>query len=85
MPIAAWEELSTTPVYYVTYNLHLSHCIWSILRLHKALDNGVIPDPILWSFDHTLHCMKMIEESVKSSDMYNVVQQKSFDLSFKSC
>lgn len=54
IPIPTWEEISEVEgLYFATYKQHIVHCGYSIMRLHKLIENGEPLDSSMIPFGHT--------------------------------
>jgi hypothetical protein len=47
-------------ILYPLHNYHILHCLYQFRRLHMAIIEHRQIDEDVFSYDHTLHCTKMI-------------------------
>ncbi len=45
---------------FVTWEFHMTHCVFMWKKLHRAMLGGKMVDSYSWEYDHTRHCGMMI-------------------------
>jgi hypothetical protein len=75
--LGGYESLANLPpgsLYLATYEQYLTHCMWILLRVHDALENGKRLDFRSISYEHSKDCLSLLLKEAKRGVGENLTQ-----------
>lgn len=82
--IQDYNALSRIDWYWTTNREHLSHCVFIIMRLHRAVERGEQTDVLTMSYHHTEHCLMFLLEYASTHQYFNSIATNG-NVRFGSC